>query len=243
MTGLHYKINSFTEQSIYISFGKGISQKYLTVIRSLMDSFCAQKITGFIEAVPGYNNITIYYDPLLLYEKYRTVYVQDKFIAEVKEWINQIPIHQTTEPMIIQIPVCYDELLGHDLAFVAEHNKLTIDEVIKIHSEAQYTVHMLGFSPGFPFLGGLSPKLETPRKMTPAQAIPAGSVGIAGQQTGIYPFETPGGWQIIGRTPIPLFNLNHESPSLLNAGDAIQFYSITLEDFKKMEEANYDYDT
>lgn len=240
---LHYEIQSFTEQSIYISFGEGISRKYLTVIRSLMDSFSKQEITGFIEAVPGYNNITIYYDAVLLYEKYRTVYVQEKFITEVMEWLTQIQIHQATEPTIIQIPVCYDEYFGHDLAFVAEHNQLSIDEVIKIHSETQYTVHMLGFSPGFPFLGGLSPKLETPRKTTPKSAIHAGSVGIAGQQTGIYPFETPGGWQVIGRTPIPLFSLDNKPPSLLTAGDIVQFYPIALEDFKKMEEAKDDHDT
>lgn len=243
MNELQYKIHSFTEQSIYISFGQGISQSYLTIIRSLMNALANHQPTGFIEAVPGYNNITIYYDAIQLYQKYQTVYVQEKFIHEVHSWIKNIQINEASEPAIIRLPVCYDERFGHDLAFVSQHNQLTIDDIIKIHSEAQYTVHMLGFSPGFPFLSGLSQKLETPRKTTPSQAIPAGSVGIAGKQTGIYPVETPGGWQIIGRTPLPLFDLKNESPSLLNAGDMVQFYPITIDEFKELEVIHHDYNS
>lgn len=243
MNELQYKIHSFTEQSIYISFGQAISKLNLTIIRSLMNSLSNPQLTGFVEAVPGYNNITIYYDAIRLYQKYQTVDVQAEFILEVHEWISKIQINEIDAQTIIRLPVCYDECFGHDLAFVSEHTQLTIKEIIKIHSEAQYTVHLLGFSPGFPFLGGMSPRLETPRKTTPAKAIHAGSVGIAGKQTGIYPFETPGGWQIIGRTPLPLFNLNNNPPSLLNAGDIVQFYPITIDDFKEMEEIHHDYNS
>lgn len=136
----------------------------------------------------------------------------------------------------IEIPVCYDPSLYPDLQDVAEHNDLTIDEVIRIHSEGLYQVYMLGFSPGFPFLGGMDETIATPRKKQPRLAIPAGSVGIAGKQTGIYPMETPGGWQLIGQTPFKLFDLNRNKPSLLKPGHLIRFNPISLEEFNELKE-------
>lgn len=243
MSDFDYKIHSFSEQSIYISFGNGISSHYLAIIRACLTALHTDKIAGLIEIVPGYNNLTIYYDAVALFKKYRTMDVQARFITEIKVAIDQVKRNETTPQKIIRIPVCYGQDFGIDLPFVAAHNDLSNAEVIQHHTTPTYTVHMLGFSPGFPFLSGLSPELETPRKKTPSQNIPAGSVGIAGKQTGIYPVETPGGWQIIGRTPTPLFNVADASPSLLQAGDVIQFYAISKEEFKQLEALNDDYNT
>ena len=133
----------------------------------------------------------------------------------------------------VSIPVCYGGEFGPDLEYVARHNNLTTDEVIHIHSSGEYLVYMIGFAPGFPFLGGLSPKIATPRRPSPRATIPAGSVGIAGMQTGVYPIETPGGWQLIGRTPQKLFLPNENPPSLLQAGDVVKFCPISFQEYQE----------
>jgi inhibitor of KinA len=132
----------------------------------------------------------------------------------------------------IVIPVCYGGEFGPDLKEVAQYHGLTEEEVIHIHSHGEYKVYMIGFVPGFAYLGGLSPKIATPRRTTPRTMIPTGSVGIAGGQTGIYPLATPGGWQIIGRTPLSLFRPNHRQPSLLRAGDIVRFQPITEKEYR-----------
>lgn len=236
MTSIEYEIKPFTEHSIYLSFGDDISIHTLKIIRSLMTTIEEAKITGFAEAVPGYHNITIYYDPMTVYSVYRRKDIQKCFIYEIEQWLNKTSFTDFVEQSIIEIPVCYDLQFGTDLEFVAKSNQLTVDEVVQYHSEAKYTVHMLGFSPGFPFLSGMNEKIATPRKKVPARKIAAGSVGIAGKQTGIYPNETPGGWQIIGRTPTRLFTIHEKQPSLLNPGDLVKFYPIDLKAFKELEE-------
>jgi inhibitor of KinA len=131
------------------------------------------------------------------------------------------------------IPVCYGGEYGPDIAFVAEHNHVGIDDVIRLHSEHSYPIYMLGFSPGFPFLGGLSEKLHTPRLTSPRTRVPAGSVGIANNQTGIYPIASPGGWQLIGRSPVRLFDPERPNPFLLRAGDTLRFEPITPDEYRR----------
>jgi len=132
---------------------------------------------------------------------------------------------------------------GPDLEFVAQYNKLSVEEVIKIHTEKEYFIYMLGFSPGFPYLGGMSDKIATPRLEKPRIKVSEGSVGIAGGQTGIYPINSPGGWQIIGRIPVKLFEIKEKFPFLLKSGDYLKFYPINQKEFKeikkKVEEGNY----
>jgi KipI family sensor histidine kinase inhibitor len=134
-------------------------------------------------------------------------------------------------PRCVQIPVLYGGDGGPDLDHVADHNSLTVDEVVSIHSRPQYLVYMLGFSPGFPYLGGMDERIETPRLDTPRTIIPAGSVGIAEKQTGVYPTATPGGWQIIGLTPLNFFDPDADPPSLLEPGDLIRFVPIDQDEF------------
>ncbi|MEW4369506.1 5-oxoprolinase subunit PxpB [Paenibacillus kandeliae] len=141
-----------------------------------------------------------------------------------------------TEPTVVEIPVCYGGEYGPDLAHVAAHNGLTEQEVIALHSGGDYLVYTLGFAPGFPYLGGLSDQLTTPRRDTPRIRIPAGSVGIAGIQTGIYPLETPGGWQLIGRTPISLFRPHRQPPTLLSSGNRLVFRPISEQEYMQLQE-------
>ncbi len=135
---------------------------------------------------------------------------------------------------IIEIQVCYGKAYGPDIENVARINHITIDEVIKIHSESEYLIYMVGFTPGFPFLGGLSEKLFTPRLETPRLKVPKGSVGIANNQAGVYPIESPGGWQLIGKTPLNLFDPNRSNPLLYQAGDKIKFKPITEREFEEI---------
>jgi KipI family sensor histidine kinase inhibitor len=130
-------------------------------------------------------------------------------------------------PETVEIPVVYGGEYGPDLEFVAQHNGLTQEEVIEIHTSGSYLIYMLGFTPGFPFLGGLSERVFTPRRQTPRTVVLAGSVGIANNQTGIYPIDSPGGWQLIGRTPVKLYNPAHDNPILLKAGNYLKFKKIT----------------
>ena len=134
----------------------------------------------------------------------------------------------------VEIPVCYGGDYGPDLEFVAQHNSLTEEKVVAIHSAADYLVYMIGFAPGFPYLGGMSEQIAAPRRESPRLQIPAGSVGIAGAQTGVYPIETPGGWQLIGRTPLELFRPTEDPPTRLRAGDIVRFRPITSEEFDRL---------
>ncbi|WP_422936788.1 5-oxoprolinase subunit PxpB, partial [Staphylococcus chromogenes] len=176
------------------------------------------------ELLPSYRVILVYFDGIEI--KYESL------IEELK--LNEFHFENMqgqSQRKIINIPVLYGGEWGPDLDLVAEHNKLTPEEVVRKHTESFYLVYMIGFMPGFPFLGGLDKALHTPRKAEPRLKIPAGSVGIANNQTGLYPEDSPGGWQIIGQTPIKVFDLNRDPKILYQPGDKIKFYAINEEQF------------
>lgn len=149
----------------------------------------------------------------------------------LNELLSEIEIQEERSPVVVDIPVCYEEEYGPDLEVVATINELTPEEVIHIHTGQDYLIYALGFTPGFPYVGGVSEQISAPRKSTPRLKVPSGSVGIAGNQTGIYPIETPGGWQIIGRTPLALFLPEQYPPTLLEGGQYIRFRRIDREEF------------
>lgn len=178
---------------------------------------------GLGEAVPTYRSLLVHYDPLLLlYEQARSL---------VAQALHQCEVAPPPEPRLVEIPVVYGGEFGPDIAFVAAHNGLSVEEVIQLHASATYTVYMLGFAPGFPYLGGLPARLATPRLATPRTSVPAGAVGIAGPQTGVYPLPTPGGWQLIGRTPLALFDPHRTPPAILRPGDRVRFVPISADEF------------
>jgi len=181
---------------------------------------------GIKEIIPTYRSILVLYDPAMT-----TPVVLQETLTAMEERLSDIEI---PPPKIVEISVCYCEEFGPDIDYVAESHDLTVAEVIRIHSEPEYLIYMVGFTPGFPFLGGLPEKLHTPRLETPRTSVPAGSVGIANNQTGIYPITSPGGWQLIGRTPLRLFAPERKNPFLYQAGDRIRFKPISSEEYTRL---------
>jgi KipI family sensor histidine kinase inhibitor len=173
------------------------------------------------ELIPAYRSVLVLYDPAVI------------LFHELLEHLQMREAHLTTtdlpEPRVIEIPVQYGGESGPDLESVARHTHCSAAEVIALHSGREYLVYMLGFTPGFCYLGGMDERLETPRLAEPRTHIPAGSVGIAGKQTGVYPINSPGGWQIIGRTPLHLFDPHRDPPVLVQAGDMVRFVPMNEE--------------
>ncbi len=178
-----------------------------------------------IECVPGYHSVMINFDLL------KTDFFSLK--KQLLPVLEALSIQQLPELPVVHIPVCYHDTLGLDLPALAAHCELTVQEVIDRHTSADYIVYMLGFMPGFLYLGGLDPSLCMPRKDTPRKCIAQGAVGIAGQQTGIYPLASPGGWQIIGQTPLSLFDQHRKPPTLAQPLQHVRFYEISLEAFEQ----------
>lgn len=223
------------DKAIVMEFGNEISKEINAKIRSVVRFLEEKHIDGIEEVLPTYRSILIMYDPI------KAEY--DEIVRILEDLGNKISLGEKEEIRIVEIPTLYGGEFGPDINFVAEHNNIAVDEVIKIHTGTDYLVYMLGFTPGFTYLGGMSDKIAAPRLSTPRKKIPAGSVGIAGSQTGMYPSETPGGWQLIGRTPLKLYDPLKEPPVLLNAGDYVRYVSITEDEYteiqKQVEQDSY----
>ena len=210
--------------------GDAISEETGARVAALSAAVRDAHISGVMEMIPAYASLLIKYDPFL------TDYAV--LADRLRELERHISSSAAQEGRIVDIPVCYGGKYGEDLPFVARHAGLSEKDVIALHAGQTYRIYMLGFLPGFPYLGGLDSRLFTPRLDTPRTSIPAGSVGIGGQQTGIYPMESPGGWQLIGRTPLTLFSPSQPLPYA--AGDRIRFVPIEEGEFeaiRRKEEA------
>ena len=207
------------DKALTVELGDSISPETNRRVRDLLVAIESQQIPGVVDLVPSYRSLLVYYDPLQL-----NLPQLEEHLSALEQNLDQAAVHA---PKVVEIPTLYGGEYGPDLEHVAEHNGLSPEEVIQIHSSADYLVYMMGFTPGFPYLGGMSEKIATPRLQTPRTAIPAGSVGIAEQQTGVYPIQSPGGWQLIGRTPVQLFDPQRDPPVVVEAGDFIRFAPIT----------------
>ncbi len=227
--GLNYRYLAAGDRALLISLGDEISPALHQRVRELFFMLQQAEIEGIIELIPAYSSLMVSYDPLQI--EYRALVSAIEALKGSGEDLVLPP------SMVTEIPVCYGAELGPDLDFVAEYNGIGRKEVIELHSDPCYLIYMLGFSPGFTYLGGLSEKLYTPRLKKPRTSIPAGSVGIALQQTGIYPVASPGGWQIIGQTPVRLFDPDREKqPVLLRMGDFVQFKAVNVADFREIQQ-------
>lgn len=227
---MDYRIYPLGDTAAIIELGEDINLDIQHKVQSLTSILEENMQDWMIEYIPAYTTVTLFYNPLRISEITNTI-PYDFVRNELKLVLSQLRTLTIKKPRIVEIPVCYGEDLGPDLQFVADYNQLTTDEVIHIHSTSHYLVYMIGFAPGFPYIGGMSERIATPRRPSPRLKIPPRSVGIAGKQTGIYPIETPGGWQLIGQTPIDLFRPDMNPPSLLQAGDQIKFKPISYHDF------------
>lgn len=230
------------DSAIVIQLSENIHPKIHQQIVQLTQMIEKNPFAGLIEVVPAYNSITVFYNPIKIYQSYdlKHITAYEKVSGFMENYMKQLVDTPNVEKRLIDIPVVYGGTYGPDLEEVARSNNLSTDEVIVIHSKPNYLVYMIGFAPGFPYLGGMDESIATPRKETPRPSIPSRSVGIAGKQTGIYPLETPGGWQIIGRTPLELFSAKKTPPSLLQSGDKIRFVPITSAEYEDMRREQHD---
>lgn len=233
---MEYSFHPLGDNAVIIEADKDINvqtQQKVQVITAYLDE---HPPSWMIEYIPAFTTVTVFYDPVRIWadsEEGRSPY--GYVCNRLKELLSGLTAGTQVESRVVDIPVCYGGEFGPDLEYVARVNGLTTEEVIHIHSSGDYLVYMIGFAPGFPYIGGMSEKIATPRRESPRLKIPARSVGIAGKQTGIYPLETPGGWQLIGRTPTRLFRPENELPSLLRAGDKIRFLPISRQEYIEWE--------
>ena len=221
------RIYNIHDQAITIEFAQEISEATNRRVIALQHAIESNPFKGFIECVPAYGSLTIYFSENISTTAVRVLL--SELIAQVSDTIDASSLLGNQ----ICIPVCYDASLGVDLPWVSSHLNLSVDEIISLHTSVAYRVYTIGFIPGFPYMGTLPEQLEVPRKQTPSLKIPMGSVAIAGKQTGVYPAEVPGGWQVIGRTPLKMFDPSKSPCSFLNAGDLVSFQPITLEAFNQ----------
>ncbi|MCM3666740.1 5-oxoprolinase subunit PxpB [Mesobacillus subterraneus] len=221
------------DSAVRISLGDKIDEGTNGCIRKLINKLEKAKISGVIEWVPAYTSLAIYYEPDRI--SYAALCKELEKIHH-----SSVQFHQD-KPVVFEIPVCYGGEMGPDLAYVAEYHGLSEQEIIKLHANREYLIYMMGFMPGFPYLGGLPEKVAVPRLENPRKSVLPGSVGIGGNQTGIYPADVPSGWRIIGVTPVSLFEPIKEEPFLLSAGNYIKFVPIDKEQFLKIKKLGESY--
>ena len=220
------KIIPASDSSLLIVFGDVISPEMHHRVMGLFHALLTMQDPRIRNLHPGYCSLLIDFDPLRL--------SHDDLATEVERLEEAEAFVSNDAANAVTIPVCYDSEFAPDLIAVADHASMPTEEMVRLHSSASYLVYFLGFSPGFAYLGGLPEALHTPRLATPRTSVPAGSVGIAGSQTGIYPIESPGGWRLIGRTPLRMFDPEAIPPTRLQPGDIVKFFPIDREMFEKI---------
>ena len=229
-----YRIFSLGDAALTIDFGNIINEEINKKIISLFNAIKKDPLPGMIEAIPAYSSLSIIYDPVFIRKSFSKTRTAFDRIKEESEKFLQIHVELVEEQAgFIKIPVCYDDEFGVDLIHIAKEKKLNKEEIIQLHTERKYRVYMLGFLPGFPYMGEVNEKIAMSRKPQPTM-VATGSIGIAGKQTGIYPLVSPGGWNIIGITPLKLFDQSKDEPTLLKTGDVVEFYPISKEEYLKL---------
>ncbi|MBN1829920.1 MAG: 5-oxoprolinase subunit PxpB [Deltaproteobacteria bacterium] len=214
------------DRSVMVEYGDGIDYEINRKVKQATALLTDRRLDGIKAVIPAYRSLTILYDPFLVDPES----LRDQIVS-LDEDKPEEPVQSSK---IVKIPVCYGGEFGPDLNIVASCRSLSPDDVVALHSGRSYYIFMVGFAPGFCYLGGLDERLHTPRLATPRTLIPAGSVGIAENQTGMYPLASPGGWQIIGRTPLKLFAPERDNPFLYQAGDTIRFVPVSGEKYRKI---------
>ena len=239
-------ISPLGDRALSISISDSAEKSIWLIMADLAHRIRAANLTWIIDVVPAYETVTIVYDPFALLrirngegkDEEGEVLPYEKAAAYVRTLhVDNTGSLKVNEPRVVDVPVCYGGEYGPDLKQASERTGISEADFAARHADGHYLVAMIGFMPGFPYLTGLPQQLSQPRRASPRSSVPAGSVGIAGGQTGIYPVTAPGGWQLIGRTPILLFDPQRRPPSLLQAGDRLRFVPISAERMEKWGEA------
>lgn len=206
----------------------------VATVRALAEYLEAQSLPGVRDLVPALSSIGIHYDPERWQDKQGRYSPYEMIVAQLQRVLPDLASLEATPGRLVEVPVCYEPEYGEDLESLASSRELSVAELVEIHTATSYTVCMVGFAPGFVYLGTLDERLQVPRRTTPRARVPAGSVAVANQYTGIYPSVLPGGWHLIGRTPIRLFDVKREQPSMVSAGDRVRFVSITAGEYRRL---------
>lgn len=222
------KFITCSDTAFLVALGDTISQEVHTEVIAFHNMLKQSSPKGVVALVPTYCAVMVVYDPIITSPN--RLQSQLQYLADCTDGEGLV-----SNARVIEIPVCYGDAFGPDLLNVARHCRLTPEQIIELHSGVEYPIFMIGLSPGFPFLGGLDPKLHTPRLITPRTRVPAGSIGIADSQTGIYPVESPGEWQLIGRTPLKIFRPKHPVPFRYQVGDRLRFVPIEKQEYFEIQ--------
>jgi len=235
-----WRVYALGDRAVTVSFGEVVSEGAARSVAALRRSLELRPLPGMEEMVPSYTTLTLYYDPQRIRRS-----EAGALAGTVSDWVAKaladrlaVGVDTEAEPLMspMEVPVCYEGPYSPDLYVVAGHVGLSTKEVIDLHTSVTYRVYLIGFVPGFPYMGMTDPRLEVPRRREPRLRVAPGSVGLAGRQTGIYPLETPGGWQVIGRTPLRLFDARRAPCCLLEAGMRVRFRRIGKEEFESLSE-------
>jgi inhibitor of KinA len=224
---MHY--SALGDHAVLITLGDSIDEGTHRRVRAVTARIDADPPQGFVDRVPAFASVVVHYEPRLVEADGPSPH--DAFVAALQRILSDIRDDELPPARVVEIPVCYGGDLGPDIEDVARQHAIDAQAVTDIHVAGDYLVYMVGFMPGFAYLGGLSSRIATPRRQTPRMAVPAGSVGIGGEQTGVYPLVSPGGWNLIGRTPLRIFDITRDEPALLATGDRVRFYPITRDQF------------
>jgi inhibitor of KinA len=222
---VHPRVVALGDSALLVEFENRIDASINDRCIALAEVLEARRIGGVLDIVPAYRTVAVYFDPL------KTDGAALR--RELDQAVGSAALPAAAPRPTIRVPVCYGAADGPDIGEVASFAASSEDEVVTLHTNATYRVFMLGFSPGFAYMGPVAARIAAPRRATPRTAVPAGSIGIAGQQTGIYPSETPGGWQLVGRTPLRVFDATRMPPSLFRAGDTVQFFAIGRDQWER----------
>lgn len=223
------------EGALTVSFGDSINIEYSNHVFQLHHRLLQCEKKFWLDLIPAYTTLTIVYNASAIPEKSPTAWVREFVEALLETETKQV----ATSTRQVTIPVCYASDFAPDASRLCEEHAISHERLVQLHTGMTYTVYMIGFLPGFPYMGSVDPRIATPRLAKPRTLVPAGSVGIAGEQTGIYPFDSPGGWNIIGKTPLKLFDVQREHPVLLMPGDQVSFVSISKKEFERFDASTF----
>jgi inhibitor of KinA len=229
-----FRLSPLGDRALLIELGDDASEQTALKVRGVCERLLADPLPGVLDVVPAVCTLALHYEPAQIASGEAAASAYATLAQQVTARLQALENYQAAQPATFEIPVCYGGEHGEDLEALARAHDLTTEQAIGLHCAPLYRVQMLGFAPGFAYLAGLDPKLATPRRADPRTRVPRGSVGIGGELTGIYPLELPGGWHLIGRSPVRLFDAAAEPPTRLSIGDRVRFVRVSAAEYEQL---------